>query len=79
MQSYLSCVLLIVASNKVVLLSEGIKKICPSGFSSKHFELLYDMLLTLSLPPIFDTGNNLKECKGDIFSIWKIVDGEITL
>jgi hypothetical protein len=37
------------------------------------------MLLTVSLPPIFDMGKGLKEREGDFFIVGKILDKEITL
>jgi hypothetical protein len=37
------------------------------------------MFLKVSLPPISDTGKGLKEHEGDVFTIGKILDIEITL
>jgi hypothetical protein len=61
------------------LFLEGIKKICPSGPWPKNFILILDMFLTVSLPPISHMGKGLKENKGDLFTVGKIVDREITL
>jgi hypothetical protein len=36
------------------------------------------IFLPVSFPPIFDVGDSLKELKGDLFTIGKIVDKEIT-
>jgi hypothetical protein len=37
------------------------------------------MFLKVIIPPIFDTGKGFKEHVGDLFTIGKIVDREITL
>jgi hypothetical protein len=37
------------------------------------------MFFIVSLPPIFDKGKGLKEREGDLFTVTKIVDREITL
>jgi hypothetical protein len=78
-KSFPSHVLVIIVSNRVVFLLEGIKKICPSGLLSKNCRLILGMLLTVSLPPIFDMGKGLKEHKVDFFTIGKYLDKEITL
>jgi hypothetical protein len=48
------------------------------GLDLKHSRLLCGIFLPVSLPPIFDMGDNLKERKGDLFPIEKFVDKEIT-
>jgi hypothetical protein len=60
------------------LFLDGIHKKISSGFNLKHSRILYGIFLTVSFQPIFDMGDNLEECKGDLFSIGKIVDIEIT-
>jgi hypothetical protein len=74
-----SHVLVIIVSNMVVFLLEGINKICPSGFWPKNCRLILGMLLTESLPPISDMGKGLKEHEGDFFTVGKLLDNEITL
>jgi hypothetical protein len=61
------------------LFLEGINKIHPSGSWPKNYKLILGMFLTVSLPPIYDMGKGLKEHKGDLFTVGKIVDREITL
>jgi len=73
-----SRVLVVVVSNKVILFLDGIHKRFPSGLSPKYSRLLYGVLLTVSLPPMFDMGDRLNERKNDLFSIGKIVDRETT-
>jgi hypothetical protein len=50
----------------------------PSGIGPKNSKLLCGFFFTISLPPMFDMGEILKENKGDIFPITKILDREIT-
>jgi hypothetical protein len=56
------------------LFLDGIHKRVPSGLDPKYSILLCGFFLIVSLPPIFDMGDNLKERKGDIFPIGKIVE-----
>jgi hypothetical protein len=74
MQCGPSRVLVIIVSNRVILFLDDIHKRVPSGFDPKYSRLLCGFFLTVSLPPMFDMGDNLKECKGDIFPIGKIVE-----
>jgi hypothetical protein len=78
MQRGPSHALFIIVSHRVILPLSCIHKKIPSGLGPKYSRYLYGILLLVSFPPIFDTGNNLKERKGDIFSVRKIVDKEIT-
>jgi hypothetical protein len=71
-------VFIVIVSNRVILFLNDIHTKFPRGLGLKHSGLFYGILLTISLPPIFYMGENLKERKGDIFSIEKIVDREIT-
>jgi hypothetical protein len=79
MQSCPSRVLVIIDSNMVVLLLEGINKIRPSGLWGKNCRLISDMFLTVSFPPISDMGKSFNESECDFFTIGKILDREITL
>jgi hypothetical protein len=53
------------------------KKI-PSGLGPIYSRLLCGTFLPVSFPPIFDMGESLKECEGDIFPIGEIMNKEIT-
>jgi hypothetical protein len=56
------------------LFLNSIPKRTPSGYDWKQCGFLHGLFLTLSIPPILDMGDNLKEHKGDVFSIEKIMD-----
>ena len=71
-------VLVVVVSNREIFFLDGIHKRVPCGLDPKHSRILYGVFLTVILPPMFDMGDHLKEHKGDIFPIGKIMDGEIT-
>jgi hypothetical protein len=49
----------------------------PSVLDPVYFGLLYGNFLPVIFPPMFDTGERLKECKGDCFPVEKIVNREI--
>jgi hypothetical protein len=68
-----SHVLVIIVYNRVIIFLNDIHKKFPSGFGLRHSRLLCGILLTVFFPPNFDMGENLKEHKGDILSIRKIV------
>jgi hypothetical protein len=51
-----------------------IHKKIPSGFNPIYSRLLYGTLLPISFPPMFDMGESLKECEGDIFLVGKIMN-----
>jgi hypothetical protein len=68
--------LVIIVSNRVVLLLEGIEKSQPSGFGPKNCRLISE--ITISFPPIFDMGKGFKECEGD-FTVGNILGREITI
>jgi hypothetical protein len=70
-------VLVIIISHRVIFLLDYIYKKIPSGFNPKYSRLLYGNLLPVIFPPMFDMGESLKECKGDIFSVKKTVNKEI--
>jgi hypothetical protein len=79
MQTFPSHVLVIIISNRIVFLLEGIDKRFPSGSWPKNCRLISNMLLTVCLPPIFDMGKGFKEHKGDFYIVGKFLDREITL
>jgi hypothetical protein len=71
-----SHVMVIVASNRVVLFLNTIPEIIPSWVTA-NIGFLSGLFLTKSLPPILDMGDGLKDCKGNIFSFGKIMDRKI--
>jgi hypothetical protein len=73
-----SHILVIIASNRVEILLEGIHKGYPGGFSPKWHRFIHRVPLPITFPPIFDMGKGFKEHKGDIFTIRKILDRVIT-
>jgi hypothetical protein len=77
MQCGPSRVLVVIVSNRVIFFLDDIHKRVPSVLDLKYSKLLCGVLFTVSFPPMFDMGDNLKERKSDIFPIGKIVDREI--
>jgi hypothetical protein len=71
-------VLVTVVSNRVILFFDRIHKKIPCGINPKYSRLLYGNSLLVSFPPIFDMRESLKEHKGDLFSVGKIMNREIT-
>jgi hypothetical protein len=61
MQCGPSCVLVLVASNKVVLFFNRIPEGIPCGGDRKYFIFLYDPFLRLSIPPFLNMGDGLEE------------------
>jgi hypothetical protein len=55
-----------------------IHKKIPSGLDPIYSKFLYGTLLPLSFPRMFDMGESLEECEGDLFPVGKILNGEIT-
>jgi hypothetical protein len=70
-------VLVLVASNRVVLLFKGIPKGIPCRENHKYCRFLYVPLLRVSVLPILNMGDDLEECKSNIFPIGKIVDQKV--
>jgi hypothetical protein len=68
----------IIVSHRVILLLDRIHKKFSSGINPNYSRLLCGIFLLVSFPPMFDMGESLKECKGDLFSAGKIVKKEIT-
>jgi len=68
MQSRPSCALVIIFSEKLELLLEGINKGHTTSSCPKFHRLIFVMALQVTFPPIFDMGEGFKESEGDIFS-----------
>jgi hypothetical protein len=73
-----SHVLVLIVSNRVILFLYRIHKKNPSGLDPIYSRLLYGTFLPVIFPPMFDMGEIFKECEGDLFSVEKIVNREIT-
>ena len=73
-----SHVLVLIVANKVILFLYHIHKKIPSGISPVYSRLLCGTFLLVSFPPMFDMGESLKECEGDLFPVEKIENREIT-
>jgi fucose permease len=73
-----SHVLVVIVSNRIILFLDCIHKKNLKWARSHIFQTLCGTFLPVSFPPIFDMGESLKECKGDIFPVGKIVNREIT-
>ena len=56
-----SCVLVLVASNMVVLFFNDIHEGIPCGGDHKYFRFLGVPFLKVSIPPILNTGDDLEE------------------
>jgi hypothetical protein len=78
MQCGPSHVLVIIVTNRVILFLDRIHKKIPSGLSPIYSRILCGTFLPVSFPPMFDMGEILKECEGDLFPVGKIVNKEIT-
>jgi hypothetical protein len=64
--------------NKVVLFLDHIHKKIPSALGSIYSRFLCGTFILVNFPPMFDMGESLEECEGDIFAIEKILNREIT-
>jgi hypothetical protein len=60
------------------LFFDRIHKNIPSGLGPIYSRFLYGTLLLLNFPPMFDMGESLEECEGELFPIGKILNREIT-
>jgi hypothetical protein len=67
-----SRVLIIIASDRVILLLKGIHKRCLGGYSGKHVRFIRGSFLTVGFPPMFDIGNSFKEGKSYLLPIGKL-------
>jgi hypothetical protein len=78
MQRGPSHLLVIIITNRVILLLDHIHKKISSGIDPIYSRLLCGNFLPESFPPMFDMGEIFKEDKGHIFLVRKIVNREIT-
>jgi hypothetical protein len=62
----------------VVFFFNGVLEGIPCRGHHKDCRFLHGPLLRVSIPLVFNMGNNLEECKSDHFSIEKIVDQKIS-
>jgi hypothetical protein len=69
-----SSVLVLVASKRVLLFSNGIPEGIPCRGNHKYCRFLYGPFPRVGIPPDLNMGNDLEECKSNIFPIKKIVD-----
>jgi hypothetical protein len=67
-----SHVLVLIVANRVILFLYRIHKKIPSGIDPIYSRLLCGNLLPVSFPPMFDMGESLKECEGDLFLVEKL-------
>jgi hypothetical protein len=72
-----SCVLVLVASNMLVLFFNDIPKGISCGGDRKYCKFLYVPLVTVSTPPVLNMGNSLEEGKSNVFRVEKILDRKI--
>jgi hypothetical protein len=71
------CVLVLVASNVVVLFFNGIPEGIPYGDDHKYCRFLYGPFLRVSIPPVLNMADELEERKSNIFLVEKIMDRKI--
>jgi hypothetical protein len=64
--------------SKIVLFFDGIHKKVPSGLDPLYSRFLCGTLLPVSFPPMFDMGESLEDCEGDLIPVGKILNKEIT-
>jgi hypothetical protein len=62
----------------VILFLYHIHKKIPSGLDPIYSRLLYGTFLPVSFPLMFDMGESLNECEGDLFLMGEIMNKEIT-
>ena len=72
-----SCVLVLVASNRVVFFFNGIMEGITCRGNNKYYRFLYGPFLRVSIPLVLNMGYGLEECKSNIFVIKKIVDRKL--
>jgi hypothetical protein len=73
-----SHVLVLIVANRVILFLHRMHKRIPSELGPIYSTLFYGNLIPVSFPPMFDMRESFKECEGDLFSVEKIVNREIT-
>jgi hypothetical protein len=74
-----SHVLVLIVANRVILFLYRIHKKIPSGIDPIYSRLLYGTLLPVSFPQMFDMGESLKECEGDLFLVGKNMNKQYNL
>jgi hypothetical protein len=79
MQSHTSCVLVIIVSNRVEFLLEGINKGHPSGSCLECHRCVFVMYFIVKIPPIFDMGNGFNKRESDIFGVGKTLNRVIPI
>jgi hypothetical protein len=73
-----SHVLVLIVSNRVILFLYCIHKKIPSWLDPIYSKILYGTFLLVQFSPMFDIGESLKECAGDVFLVREIMNKEIT-
>jgi len=73
-----SHVLVLIIANRVIMFLYRIHKKISSGLGPIYSRLLCGTLFPVSFPPMFDMGESLKECEGDLFPVGEIMNREIT-
>lgn len=71
MQRGPSCVLVLVASNRLILLFNGMPEGIPCGGEHKYCIFLYGPFLKVSIPLVLNMGDGLEECKSNLFPVKK--------
>ena len=74
-----SHVLVFIVINKIILFLDHIHKKISSRLDPIYSIFLYGTLLLVIFPPMFDIGESLEECEGDLFLVGKMVNREITV
>jgi hypothetical protein len=69
--------LIFIVINRIILFLDRIHKKIPSGINPRYSRFLCGTLLPVRFLPMFDMGESLEECEGDLFPVKKIVNGEI--
>jgi hypothetical protein len=77
-QSSPSHVLVFIAINRIVLLFDHIHKKIQSGLDPIYSRFPYGNCFLVSFPSMFDMGEILEECEGDIFLVEIFLNREIT-
>jgi hypothetical protein len=62
-------VLVLIASNRVVLFFNDVLKGIPCRGHHKYYRFLYVPLFRVSILPVLNIGDDLKECKSNLFPI----------
>ena len=67
-----SHVLVLIVANRVMLFLYRIHKTISIGLGPIYSRLLCGTFLLVIFPPMFDMGESLKECEGDLFLVEKL-------